>query len=70
MQMFVAQLKMDAYLLRSIANFIGTGLVKTNYNNPMAQLLISDAKEIQHLIVPFFYKYPLLGHKKSNLIFG
>lgn len=64
LQMFVCQLKMDAYLLRSIANHIGVGLVNTEYNSPMAQLVISNAKAIQHLLLPFFSKYPLLGHKR------
>ncbi len=63
-QMFVSQLNIDVYLLRSICNHIGTGLITSYSNNLIASLRVSDIKSIQHLILPFFEKYPLLGHKK------
>ena len=70
--MSVAQLKTDAYLLITIANHIGAGSVKVDYNSLVALLRISNSKAIQHLILPasFFNKYPLLEYKISNLIFG
>ena len=64
MQMFVSQLNTDIYLLKSIANHIGTGLIRSYPKYSVTNLLVSDLKSIQHLILPFFHKYPLLGHKK------
>jgi len=64
MQMFVAQLKMDVYLLRTIANYFGSGLVRFYDNTPIAQLVFSDKNTILHLILPFFNSYPLLGNKR------
>ena len=64
MEMFVDQLKMDIYLLRTIANYLGTGNIRVYENSPMAQLVISDRNSILHLILPLFYNYPLLANKK------
>ena len=63
MQMFVSQLNIDAYLLRSICNHIGTGYIKSHSKNLITNLIVSYTKSILHLILPFFNKYPLLGHK-------
>ena len=64
MVMSVSQLNNDVYLLRSIANYIGTGYIRTYPNFPVTSLRVTDIKSIQHLILPFFHKYPLLGHKR------
>lgn len=52
--MFVVQLKFDTYLLRTIANYLGTGRLKFYDNDPIAKLIISDKNSIQHLVLPFF----------------
>lgn len=64
LQMFVVQLKVDTYLLRTIANILGPGTIKYYEDDPMSQLVISDRNSIQHIILPFFSNYPLLGNKK------
>jgi len=64
MEMSVSQLLINSYLLISIANHIGVGPVKLYNSNSVAILRIFDIKIIQHLILPYFNKYPLLGNKK------
>ena len=65
MQMFAVQLKMDTYLLRTIANYLG-GSIRVYENNTIAQLVVSDRNSILHLILPFFNSYPLIGNKKKQ----
>lgn len=55
--MFVVQLKFDTYLLRTIANYLGTGRLKFYDNDPIAKLIISDKISIQHLVLPFFNRF-------------
>lgn len=64
MEFSISQLKLDTYLLKSIANHIGAGHVKVYDDKPMVNLRIYNAKVIQNLILPFFSYYPLLGNKK------
>jgi hypothetical protein len=64
MIMSISQLKTEVYLLRSIANHIGAGSLNFSDKYSVISLSINKNKTIQHLILPFFYKYPLLGNKK------
>lgn len=60
---YVNQLKKDSYLLVSRANFLGHGTVYIYDNRLTAELRITNLKPLLHLILPFFSKYPFIGHK-------
>lgn len=62
--MSVSQLKMDAYLLNSIANLLGHGKVYIYDNRDAAELQFVGLNALLQIILPFFHKYPLIGHKK------
>lgn len=55
---------MDAYLLIFIANFLGHGKVYSYEKRDAAEIHIKGLNALLHVILPFFHKYPLIGHKK------
>lgn len=62
--MSVSQTISDKYILDSIANYFGVGRVYLK--SGVAQLEINNIKGIQHIVLPFFQIYPLLGHKRTQ----
>lgn len=60
------QLKMDKYILISIANFLGCGAVYTYEVRPTSELRLVGLNVILHIILPFFHKYLLFGYKFSQ----
>jgi hypothetical protein len=62
--MSISQIISDKYILDSIGNYFGVGRVYLK--NGVAQLEINNFKWIQHIILPFFTIYPLMGHKRTQ----
>jgi hypothetical protein len=62
-EMSVNQLKFDKYILNSIANLLGLGAIYHYPDKAIAKLSIVGLSRIQHIILPFFLQYPLVGHK-------
>jgi hypothetical protein len=62
--MSISQIISDKYILDSIGNYFGVGRVYLK--NGVAQLEINNLKGLQHIILPFFTIYPLMGHKRAQ----
>ena len=61
--MSINQLKFDKYILVSIKNQLGVGSVYEYPDRVTADFIIQWLSKIQHLILPFFVRYPLVGYK-------
>lgn len=59
----INQLKVDTFILNSIAIFFGCGVVYSYPSSTKAEVRVFGQKQILHKILPFFDKYPLFGYK-------
>ena len=64
--MFINQLKFDKHILESIAFYFS--IEKVYAYREVAHLEINNLKKIQHIILPFFTIYPLIGNKKKQYL--
>lgn len=64
--MSISQLKMDKYVLQSISNFLGAGTVYEYGDRKQAELVVRNIKVIQHILLPFFLLYPMMGYKRTQ----
>lgn len=64
--MSISQLKMDKYVLQSISNFLGAGTVYEYEDRKQAELVVRNLKVIQHILLPFFLLYPMMGYKRTQ----
>jgi hypothetical protein len=64
--MSISQLKFDKYVLNSISNFLGAGTVYEYEDRKQAELVIRNSKVIQHILLPFFLSYPMMGYKGTQ----
>lgn len=58
----IAQDKRDLTLLGIIASYLGCGTIQSTGRN-VANIEISNYKDLVNIIIPFFNKYPILGSK-------
>lgn len=60
------QLKVDTFILNSIAIFLGCGVVYSYEHSTKAEVRVSGQKTLLHIILPFFNKYPLFSYKLTQ----
>ena len=59
----INQLKVDTFILNSIAIFFGCGVVYSYPSSTKSEVRVSGQKPILHNILPFLDKYPLFRYK-------
>ena len=59
----INQLKVDTFLLKSIAIFLGCGVIYSNTSSTKSEVRFYSQPINLHIIIPFFNKYPLIGYK-------
>ncbi|KAH9865933.1 hypothetical protein IAQ61_008517 [Plenodomus lingam] len=64
----ITQHERDILLLNSIEKLLGCGQVKKRPAQPCADLIVTNLRDINEKIIPFFDKYPLIGCKKLNYL--
>ena len=57
------QLKVDTFILNSIAIFLDCGVVYSYEHSTKAEVRVSGQKTLLHIILPFFNNYPLFSYK-------
>lgn len=64
----ITQHKRDISLLNSIEKSLGCGQVKERSAHPCADYIVTNFREINEVIIPFFEKFPLTGNKKLDYL--
>jgi len=64
----ITQHKRDISLLNSIEKSLGCGQVKERSTHSCADYIVTNFRDINEKIIPFFEKFPLTGNKKLDYL--
>jgi hypothetical protein len=62
----ICQHSRDTQLINSIIKYLNCGRLEVRSKLNFVELVVTKFSDIEHIIIPFFYKYPIQGIKSLD----